>query len=167
MGTVEIVMFSAMAAAAVIDVRTMRIPNALTFSLMAVGLLTHALGGSLMVGVAGLLGAFAIWYGFAVLGLFAPGDGKLMMGVGAMIGFWEMVEATAASLVLFAPVGFATLAALGRLPNFVAAVRWTAMKALNVPVGDRPEPTKMAHAPLLLVAVAFAHYTTWLEDILW
>lgn len=163
LGPVEFVLFAGMLIASWTDLRTMRIPNALTFSLMLAGVLTHVAFGDWKFGLEGLFYAFVIWYLFAVLGIFAPGDGKLMMGVGAMLGRTEMIEATFASLVLFLPVGLATLAVQGRLGNFIAALRWTAMRALNMPVGDRPEPTKMPHGPMLTVATVVAHYTHWFE----
>jgi Flp pilus assembly protein protease CpaA len=80
------------AAAAAIDLRTHRIPNALTLPALAAGLLMAATGGAYDLAgaaIAALLlgGLFAL---FALVGGVGWGDAKLMAAVGALLG-WPLV----------------------------------------------------------------------------
>lgn len=91
--------------AAVCDIRTHRVPNALTFSAVAVGLIMWTVIGAAGVEgltlrealgncVLGLLSAlipFAILYGLGGLG---GGDVKLMTAVGTIGASWQIVLAT-------------------------------------------------------------------------
>ena len=77
------------AAATVIDIRTRRIPNALTAVMAAAGLGLAAAGVSgISVGasVAGLLVGFALMMPGHMLGATGAGDVKLMAAVGAIVG---------------------------------------------------------------------------------
>lgn len=86
--------------AAFTDLRSRTIPNWLTFSFLGIGLALRSFAGT-----AGLLDGFAgvgIALGFAlplfVLGALGGGDGKLLMGVGALLGvdrLWIALLATA------------------------------------------------------------------------
>jgi prepilin peptidase CpaA len=75
-------------AAAVLDYRTRRIPNALVLAGLCVALVLRALQGGDAI-TAGLIGAaigLGIGYGLFTLGVFGGGDGKLLMAVGACFG---------------------------------------------------------------------------------
>jgi prepilin peptidase CpaA len=79
-------------AACVFDVRTRRIPNALTFSAAGAGLLYHAA----TTGVAGVQLAAAGWLlglllllPYFALGGMGGGDVKLVAALGAWLGPWE------------------------------------------------------------------------------
>jgi prepilin peptidase CpaA len=80
--------------AAVCDLRTRRIPNALTFGAAAAGLLFHALSGGLtgtgLSALGWLLGALVFIVPFALRGL-GGGDVKLLAALGAWIGPWEVL----------------------------------------------------------------------------
>ncbi len=116
--------------------------------------------------LAGLGLAFPIYYGFAVAGIMAPGDGKLMMGVGALVGWVEMIEATLASLVVSIPVAFIVLAVKGRLGNFGHVVLYTYRRwALGHKEDKAVEPTYMPHAVTLAIGTAVAHTTQWFDFI--
>lgn len=95
-------MFAMLAIAAVIDCRTRRIPNWLTFGLLGGGLARAILGPWLGLGEFGpgesLLGVglgFALGVPLLAIGARGAGDAKLYIGCGAWLG-WEGI------LVLFA-----------------------------------------------------------------
>ncbi|MCY2968997.1 MAG: A24 family peptidase [Planctomycetota bacterium] len=86
-----IVVVASVVLAAIYDVRWFRLPNALTLTLLASGLVYHgfshqpdALGHSLL-GV--MVGAVPMWLVY-VRGGMGAGDVKLMAGVGAWLGAW-------------------------------------------------------------------------------
>jgi prepilin peptidase CpaA len=89
--------------AAVLDVRTRRIPNLLTMSGLAVGLALRLSGGVdlFVVGLIGVLVAFVLMLPFLVLGVLGGGDGKLLMAMGAFMGARGLVGA----LLVIALVG--------------------------------------------------------------
>jgi len=115
-------------AATVIDIRTRRIPNALTATMagVGVGLAASGLSGvSLLASVAGFALGFALMLPGHALGATGAGDVKLMAAVGAMVGPGTVVTAFAftaiAGGVLAVAVAIrrrrlgATLAGTGRL----------------------------------------------------
>jgi prepilin peptidase CpaA len=75
--------------AAVCDVRTRRIPNALTFGAAAAALVAAACTGGFAAGqtsAAGWLLGLAIWLPIYALGGMGAGDVKLMAAIGAWLG---------------------------------------------------------------------------------
>lgn len=112
----------ALAAATATDLRSQRIPNALTLPMAALALASHGLAGGvggLWFSFAGLclgLGLMLAPYLFGVMG---AGDVKLMAAVGACIG----PELTLAAFLLtcLAGGGYA-LFVLGRRPELLRAV---------------------------------------------
>jgi len=86
---------AAVAVASVIDWRSRRIPNLLTFPLAAVALLGNSVAGGasgLLSSVVGLAVGLVFFLLLMVLGAMGPGDVKLMAGLGALLGvvhvFW-------------------------------------------------------------------------------
>lgn len=152
------------------DAFTRRIPNWLTFSLMLVGLAcTSVLGPALLppeavgegfgFGLTGLLAAFVMHFVLWQLGLEGAGDAKLMMAVGAFVGWETMIEATLWRYVLLVPYAVVTLTVMRRWTSFRDAVLWTVMRARGVDAGDRPEPILMPFGPLIAVATPLAMFT--------
>lgn len=102
----NVVAASAASAAAVVDIREYRIPNALTIPLLLAGLAFHSLAGGLSGLQVSLLGALCgfvslvLAYGIGILG---AGDVKLVAAVGAWLGLGAtiavVIVAAAAAVV--------------------------------------------------------------------
>lgn len=125
------VLLVTVALAAVIDVRTHRIPNWLTFSSLGLGLVlqfaVHGKAGLLMGGLGVLVGAGLFLLPF-ILGGLGPGDVKLMGAAGAFLGpkdaLWAVLFTGVAGGVL--AIAWALLhgqlsRAMGRTGALVAA----------------------------------------------
>ena len=87
--------FAAVSVASVIDWRSRRIPNLLTFPLAVIALLSNAVAGGgsgFLSSVAGLVVGLVFFLLLMSLGAMGPGDVKLMAGLGALLGvvhvFW-------------------------------------------------------------------------------
>ena len=143
------------------DLKEQKLRNVLTLPLSALGLLYHLLQGDPLFAVYGLLAAFALHFTLWVFGVERAGDAKLMMGIGAFVGWSEMLEISLWTLILLVPVGLVILWIRGRLGNLVEAARWTYHKALGVPVGERPQGTLMAYAAVIASAVVVARFVSW------
>ncbi len=159
-----VILFAGLLAGAATDLRAGRVPNVLTFPMMALGIVTHlVIGPDPWLGLVGCGAAFAIHFVGFGLGLEKAGDAKLMMGLGACVGWLEMVEATLWLAVLYLPVGLGVLALKGRLGNLVAVLRWSADKARGRPAGERPEATWIIAGPIIAASGALANLTDWLD----
>ena len=95
-----------MTAAALIDLKTRRIPNLLVICLLAFAVVWHATQGSLIATLVPGLAAAAILqlplYWWKVQG---AGDSKLMMALGACLGAEPVLLITLYSYILFLPAG--------------------------------------------------------------
>lgn len=152
-----------LAAAAIIDLRTHRIPNWLTFTLIAVGLAYQSTSGAgFMFGLVGVGVAFAVHYTLWTLGVDAAGDAKLFMGVGAWLGWGVMMEATAWRLLLHIPLALAVLTYKKRWGNFRAALRWSLQSMKGGDSTERPPPTWVPLGAIIATAVPLAMYTDWI-----
>lgn len=161
-----IILFVALALAAVLDIATKKIPNWLTFSLLLVGLLaTSTYGEGFVFGLTGAGVAFVLHYAMWQIGLEGAGDAKLMMGVGAILGWHVMIEATLWRYMLLFPYAIVAITVTRRWGSFRQALLWTAKKVRGRPVGERPEPLLMPFGPLIALAVPLAIYTSYLELI--
>ena len=138
-------------AACVTDVRTRRIPNALTFGAAALGLAFHGVvGGFAGLWTAGLgwVVGVALFLPFFMLRGMGGGDVKLLAALGAWLGpggvFWLAIYATLAGGVM--AVGFSVargylttaLRNLGQLLAYWAVVGPRPMPALTLERSDAP-----------------------------
>lgn len=163
----EVILFGGLATAAVVDFRTGRIPNVLTFPMMALGIATSVTLSpeDPFRGVVGCGAAFLLHFLVYSLGIQKAGDAKLLMGVGACSDWGFMLETTAWWAIAYLPVGLAVLAAEGKLPNLVATVRYLVDRQRGRPVGDPPAPTMLRTAPIIFVGGLLAWLTPWLDDV--
>lgn len=103
---------------AAIDLRTRRIPNAVSMGTALLGLALAALGVS-GVSVASSLGGFALGLGLFLpgyaLGATGAGDVKLMAGVGAILGAKLILVALACTAIVGGAIALAVATARGRL----------------------------------------------------
>ena len=158
-----VVLWIGLLTAALTDLRASKIPNWLTGSMMVLGIGIHAATGpDPWLGLVGCAAAFALHFLLFFLGVEKAGDAKLMMGVGATMGWAEMLETTAWWAILFLPLGFVVLILRGRLPNLLASLRWIVDRSLGRAVGDAPEPTVMIAGPVIAVCGILSSLTDWL-----
>lgn len=155
------ILTAATALAAVIDLRTRRIPNALTGSLAVVGLgLAAAQLGT--VGIGGALIGFLLGFAFMlpanVFGATGAGDVKLFAAAGALLG-----PATTVRAFLFTAIAGGVLAlvvalrrrrlahTIGMTARLVAGGR-SAVPAIESPDADN----RFAYAPAIAIGVVMA-----------
>lgn len=109
---------------AIWDARTGKIPNRLTFPMMAVGLGLHAATASPLVGLLGLALATLLHLPLWILGVEKAGDTKLIMGVGACGGWPVVLVATGWLAALYLPIGLVVLYLRHRRGNDTAGPTW-------------------------------------------
>jgi hypothetical protein len=101
---------------------------------------------------------YPLWIG----GIEKAGDVKLLMGLGACVGWIELVEATVWLAVCYIPIAFLMLAFRRRLGNLVRAGRWQLDKLRGLPpVGPEPEKTWIRAGPI----IALAGLIGWLTNL--
>lgn len=158
-------LFVGMGIATSTDLRSGRIPNALTGSMMVLGLVFALVQGAVVDAIFGIGLAFAIHFPLWLLRVVKAGDVKLLMGAGALVGPALVLEITVWCALLYLPVGLAMLAFQGRLGNIAATVKWGVSMARGVHMA-RPEPTMLRTAPVIAAASLAAVSTSWF-DLTW
>ena len=149
--------------AAYFDLRSHRIPNALTYPAWVVGLLLAGL-------TAGWSGALNSALGFAVTfvplfimfmgGTMGGGDVKLMGGVGALLGFPAGLNALISSIIVggfFAAIILLWQGRLFPILKYAASKFWSMIYWAHVPVDPPPE---QKDAFPFGVAIALGTYLT-------
>ncbi len=126
------------------DIATKRIPNWITFSGMAFGLATQlflfGLPGAI-ASILGILAGFAIFSPIYFFGYMGAGDVKLLMLVGAWLGYAECGEAAIAAVLLGGVFAIFDTLSRGRLFTvFYSIFRF--LRAIAVP-GLEAEPLKI------------------------
>jgi prepilin peptidase CpaA len=159
-----------LALACISDVRTRRIPNALTFSAVVAAVVFHLLtGGSSAAGwsLAGcVLGALLFFPMFALRGMGA-GDVKLLAAVGAWLGPGQVAMAALATSVAGGVIGVGVALGHGYLRTALANI-WLLLTHWRV-TGIRPLPAvtlKTTRGPRLAYAIPIAIgtvVTVWLK----
>ena len=146
-----------------IDYQTGRLPNWLTFSMMALGIAFGASTGDPLFGVYGTALGFAIHFPLFALNVVRAGDAKLVMGAGAFLGWVGVLELTAWYAAIYIPVGLLMLAAKGRLRNLITV---SAKLATNPSKPDEAELAQLTHlrtGPVIAAAGLAAVFTEWLN----
>ncbi len=102
-GIIYLVLFILLATAALIDLRTGKVPNWITLPATAAGLIFHTVmngGNGLVYSAKGLGTGFALLILFYALGGLAAGGVKLVAAAGSLVGPSEIISAfSAASIV--------------------------------------------------------------------
>lgn len=158
--------------ACVTDLRGRLIPNSLTFPLWGIGVAWHVLAwllgtGEWWVGLLGLAVTFPIHFALFALGIDKGGDAKLMIGVGACLGWWMGVEATLWGILLMLPVAIVVAAATGKMNSLWRTMVWVVkmpfFRAIRLHPGPPPPQTYVPKAPVIALAVVVARFTLWGE----
>lgn len=143
--------------AAVWDLRTRRIPNVLTFSAAAAGIVFNGYVGGLMgVGwaTAGCLVGLAFFLPFFVLGGMGAGDVKLLGALGAWMGPAATVWLALFSLIAGGVMGLAVAVVYGYLHQAFANITWMFQFWRSEGPKPVPEVTLATHkGPRLAYAV--------------
>lgn len=158
------------ALAAVLDVRTHRVPNVLTMGAMLAGLAVHgATGGqgSLLHSLAGLGLGLALFFPFFALGGLGAGDVKLLGAIGAWVGAEQVVWVALYSCIAGGLVALVMVAAAGRFRQtaaglFVMFAHWQVKGPSSVPGMTLKDST----GPRLAYAIPIAlgtMVTLWLD----
>jgi Flp pilus assembly protein protease CpaA len=122
----HVIAFALALTGGLIDFRTNKIPNKLTFPGMLAGLIISTiLHGFLMTGALGSLAGITI--AFAVLmilrvGVEGPGDVKLMMAVGAFLGWLETILVIFYFLITWGVVALVRIGSVMPWKNLVGAI---------------------------------------------
>lgn len=116
------------------DVRARRIPNLLTFCGMLLGLISSGLAGGwkgMEQSILGLLVAAIIGFCFWSAHLIGGGDHKLLMAVGAFVGYPQIM----------------TIMAAVALVGGLQALLWAAFAKIHVPDRSMRELLRTTHLP--------------------
>ena len=115
------------------DVRESRIPNSLTFPAFVFAILLSAemgsTGGSAESGLGAALGFLLLIGPYAIGGLGA-GDVKALMVLGAWLGPWDLIGATAWAVIFGGALGLALLAARQELVDYT--LRWVGIFGVSL-----------------------------------
>jgi len=123
------------AAAGVMDIRTLRVPNRVTLPLLAAGILYHAVTaglGGLLVSLLGALVGFGILFGLYVLGIMGSGDVKLLAGVGAWLGPLSTTYVFVIAALATAAYSLVVLLSRGNLSGAIIAIRMTMLQLQTI-----------------------------------
>jgi prepilin peptidase CpaA len=173
-------LLAALVLSAVIDHGTRRIPNWLSFSLLAAGLAQSFFAGSYVTpgwSLLGCLAGFGLMFPFFVIGAKGGGDLKLMTAVGAWVGPMGVLAILVIETVIGAVYAMGISAANGRLRmlfrnSAVVAINLAHIREVGVEhaldaekryrVGDRPLP----YAVPVLVATILVLGLKWRGGLL-
>lgn len=136
-----------LAVAVYTDTRWQKVPNALTFGVMAVALVVgpvlalvqqggEAVFPAFLAALLGILAAFVPGFVFWNLGgAMKAGDAKLLMAMGAILGPFEVLRVFVLVLLVQIPVGFVQLWRAGRLRSLYRVIK---AGVFRTPDGPKP-----------------------------
>jgi prepilin peptidase CpaA len=164
---VLVIVAAATSVAAVIDLRTRRVPNAFTMPLAASGVLIAAAGWG-TVGVGAALGGWAVGLllmlpGY-LIGATGGGDVKLFAAVGALLGPSLMVPAFLHTAIAGAALALAVSAWRGRVRETVAGTALlVATHGGYAPALESPAMrNRFAYAPAIAVGAVLTATQWWI-----
>ena len=144
------------------DLRTRRIPNALTLSALVIALCLHSATGAgqgLLLSACGALAAGALLIPGYLFRFTGAGDVKLLMAVGAFLSFPLALKAALASLLVGGVIGVFTAIRYRRLGEVLARsvglARWIASRAAGAST-DRPATSSLRVPFGVAIALATA-----------
>ena len=152
------------------DLKSQKIANKFTLPMWPVGILYH-IAFSTLPWYEGLLGfgvAFPLHFILWQLGIDKGGDAKLMIGIGACLGWKIMLASTIWAWIAMLPVGIVVVAISGKLGNFLRSIKYLLTfpyyKLMKLDPGPAPEQTYIPKAPIIAVATLLATTTTWMQE---
>lgn len=146
--------------AAVIDLRTRRVPNVLTMTMASVGI-AAAVAGVGRVGVAAafagcVFGAVLMLPGH-VLGATGAGDVKLLAAAGALLGPGLTLRAFVATVIAGGIIALVVAVHRGRLRHTLNATRRLAVgNAVAAEIEDPQAGNRFAYAPAIAIGATLA-----------
>jgi Flp pilus assembly protein protease CpaA len=157
-----VVLLVGLVVSAITDATRGKILNLVTFPMMALGVVIHLTSGSdPWLGLVGLGAAALLHVPLWLGGIHKAGDVKLLMGIGACVGWREMLEATVWLAVLYVPIGLVVLALRGRLAQIAHAARYQLNRWAGQPSGPAPQSTWIRTGPIIALAALIG----WLTDL--
>lgn len=156
-----VVLTAGLVTASVIDLRTRRIPNALTAAMSGLGLALAMTGISAVspaASLAGLLVGFVLMMPGYMLGATGAGDVKLMAAVGAIVGPALVVSAFLFTAIAGGVVAVVVAARRGRMAATLAGTG----RLLAAPAGARKEiggasaASRFAYGPAIAIGSVMA-----------
>jgi prepilin peptidase CpaA len=157
-----VVLLIGLVVSAITDAARGKILNVVTFPMMALGVVIHLVSGSdPWLGIVGLGAATLLHVPLWMGGIHKAGDAKLLMGIGACVGWREMLEATVWLAVLYVPIGLVVLAVRGQLPQLAHAARYQLGRFAGAPVAHPPAKNWMRTGPIIAAAAVIG----WLTDL--
>jgi len=139
--------------ATVTDLRSGKIPNLLTFSFLATGLLLRLFSqegtASFGEGLLGSFTGFGLFFPLYFAGIMAAGDVKLLMALGAWISAGEVFKLAGITIVIGAMVGlFQTILRQGAKSSFKNIIA-------HLQSSEKKQSTRMPLAPAFFCAFCF------------
>ena len=157
--------------AVITDLREQKIANGITLPMWPVGILWHVLSSeeAWYFGILGFAIAFPIHFLFWMVGLDKGGDAKLMIGLGACLGWLTMLESTLWAILLMLPVGIVFITFQGKLKNFLRSLKYLFTlpyyQVMKLDPGEAPPQTYIPKAPVIAIATGLAVTTQWIQTL--
>lgn len=159
-------------AAAVIDVRSRRVPNTLVVALLAAGfafsVTTRPFAAGLLTGLAGGALGFALFIAFWPMGLIGAGDVKLFTAIGVWLGPVPTLQAALVAVLIGGALALFTLVRSGELVNAVRRIGLAVAARSPGVLGhiESTETGKNAHVPYAVALAVGALVVAWLGPAL-
>ena len=153
---VDVVVAIVCATALATDLSRQRVPNALSFSAMLLGLMYWTNEGDSLFALRGILLAFVCLFPGWIVGAIRAGDAKLMMAVGAFYGGSLVVRASLFTYALAVPFGIVVLWKHGKLGHVVTVAKSALTSAPPIPQEQR---VVVAFVPVVIGGILLARTT--------